>query len=746
VLGFGRLAQRDVAHLDDETHTLIDAYVQGINTFLDTHHSRLPLECALLRHEPEPWQVADVLLWGKVIAYSLSLNWIYEWHHARVAAALGEEQARALLPHIPESHIASMSENLFAQHGIGEEVAHSSAANAARNANGGRKNGSRPGLPGQHGNPGQGSNAWAVRGQRSASGKPLLASDPHLRLSLPSIWYEAHLEGGDYRVTGATFPGMPGVAIGHNEHIAWGVTNAMTDVQDLYIERFDPDDPLRYEWRGNWEQAELVREAIDVKGQSEPFIEEVRITRHGPVINPLLGEPEPPADVASEAEGEPAPTVETPPAETLALRWTGFDSSRSVQAALAVNRARNWQEFRTALADWDSPPQNFIYADVEGHYGYALAGTLPIRARGDGQFPVPGWDGRHEWKGTIPADALPAAYDPPDGLVFNSNNRITDASHPYHDVLHGSWMNDYRAMRIRSLLEATAHHDVQSFARMQADLLSLPGLHLARLVADLPLSEPLEVQARDLLVAWDGTLSADSTAGMIYVVLRRHLEHLAYAHLDEVPAAEVGMGLFQTNPAAEMLAQRSLPGILARIAAAQQPDEHREPHERHAWTEMMQEALRLTVAELRQRYGADPKGWKYGRAHTLTLRHVLGRSGFLAPLFNRGSWQMGGDLDTVWMGYVTSNPSEPSYIAPGYRQICDTGNWDASVSVLAGGQSGHPASRHYCDMMVLWLRGDYHPMLWSREQVEKHAAATLLLEPEPDTPDHEETVESGDDG
>jgi penicillin amidase len=735
VLGFGRLSQRDAERLDEETRLIFEAYVQGINAFLDSHHNRLPLEFVILRHHPRPWQVADLLAYSRLIAYSLSLNWEYELLNAHMVKMLGAERARALMLHYPADQPITVPENVFQRHGIGEEWLHTPAPSPNGS---GKPNGAR------HSPHGQGSNAWVVRGQRSTSGKPLLASDPHLKASMPAIWYEAHLEGGDYMVTGATLPGMPGVSIGHNQHIAWGVTSAMTDVQDLYIERFHAGDPLRYEWRGGWQQAELVREEIHVKGQAEPVIEEVRITRHGPVITPVVA-PAGSAFAADQQQAkheEEAETIEPAepysaaepdaPREALALRWTGSDSCTTIKAALALNRARNWSEFRAALVDWDTPPQNFIYADTAGHYGYVLSGRLPIRARGEGRLPVPGWSGEYEWTGYLSGSMLPAAYDPPDGLVINSNNPIAGKGYTYQHVIQGEWMNGYRALRIRELLDATPKHDVQSFAQIQNDLHSLPGLHLARLMADVPLSEPLELQAQTLLAEWDGMLDAVSVGGTIYAVLRHHLQRLAYADIHDLQDEQTSLGLFVEAPGSKILALRSLPGILARIEAAQGED-RADPWlgQERTWNGVLQECMRLTVADLSRHYGSDPKAWKYGRMHTLSLHHPLGKVGVLAPVFNRGHWPTGGDVDTVCMGYLSHNYHEPTYLGPIYRQICDTGNWENSISVIMGGQSGHPASRHYSDMAALWLRGEYHPMLWSREQVEAHTLATLILEPEP---------------
>ncbi len=718
-LGFSRLARRDLELLGDESHTAIEAYTRGVNGFLNTPRQRLPLEFTLLRHTPRPWEPIDVLVWGRVIALGLSDNWSDEVLNARIVALLGEERARELLPIYPDRHPLTVPAGISYASTIGEGALQAAAA-AAPFIN--------------QSISGHGSNAWVVGGMRSVSGKPLLANDTHLSLTIPSIWYAAHLEGGDYAVTGYTFPGAPGVLIGHNQRIAWGLTNGMIDTQDLYIERFHPDDPLRYEWQGNWEQAELVSEEIAVKGQP-PVTEQVRITRHGPLISSIAAPPEsllqPQRAVAATTATNGAHSPSAEYREELALRWTALEPMRIFQAVLRLNRARDWDEFRTALADWNTPPQNFVYADVDGHYGYALAGDVPIRVANHERLPVPGWSGAYEWQGYIPAAALPAAYDPPAGVVVTANNRIAGAAYAFSTALRGSWWNGYRAARIKELLGYTLRHDAQSFARIQCDLYSLPGRELASLLADLPLDDDLACQARDRLLAWNGDLSAESVGGAIYATLRYHLVRSAYAELGDLLRAQTALGVFGLIPG-NGLQVRALPFLLERIAAAEGP-ERRDPWLRggRTWNDVLRESLLLTVNELRERLGNDLNNWQYGRIHTLTLRHPLGAIPALAPIFNRGPWPIGGDADTVSMGYAPRDVAVgPTYNGPSQRLICDPSNWDASLCILPSGQSGHPGSRHYSDMAQRWRTGTFHPLLWSRNAVERHTIATLLLEPE----------------
>lgn len=704
VLGFSRVARQEAELLDPETRSILEAYVAGVNAFIEQNSHKLPLEFTLLRHKPRPWDLSDVLVWSKIMALNLSENWSSEVLRAQLVAALGPERAGALEPNYPDDLPLSVPEGAYYSVKLAED-----ALRMAREA---------VSFTGESGM-GQGSNAWVVGGQRSTTGRPLLANDPHLAISMPSLWYEVHLEGGDYAVSGASLPGLPCIVIGHNARIAWGVTNAMTDVQDLFIERFDPNDPLRYEYQGEWLRAELVRETIEVKGQSEPYIEEVRITRHGPIISTLVA-----GETQQAALAQRASELGAEGSLALAMRWTALEPSTILRSAVYLNKARSWEEFRAALADWNVPPQNFVYADVDGHFGYALAGAIPIRKQGDGRLPVPGWTGDYEWQGYIPADELPSVFDPEIGYAVTANNRIAGPSYPYH--LSSDWLNGYRAARIRELLEAKDRHDPESFARIHQDLLSLPGLAFIELAPRLRAESPIERAARDALSKWDGVLSAESVGGTLYATLRYHLQVCAMPEVGKPSETVIGLGTFAVLPST-MYLERALPDILERIKR----NDDAWLGEGRTWQQVLDEAWQLTIRELEDQLGSDVSHWRYGRIHSLTLRHVLGSVPALAPVFNRGPWPTGGDVDTVCMGNQHRDTAAgPVYVAPSYRQICDTADWDNSRSIIPSGQSGQPGSRHYNDQSQAWREGAYHPMLWSRNAIENATVSVLNLDPQ----------------
>ncbi|HBE26836.1 MAG TPA: penicillin acylase family protein, partial [Ktedonobacter sp.] len=310
------------------------------------------------------------------------------------------------------------------------------------------------------------SNNWVVDGTMSTTGSPILCNDPHLGQAAPSIWYECHLVARDLDVIGASFPGTAGVVIGHNQHIAWGITNAVSDVEDLYVEKFDPQNPYHYEFQGKWEAAQVIREEITVRGSETPLVEEVRITRHGPILTSLSQSSQSAQSDRNRKAGQNGSQTEQ--AElTLALRWTGLEQCTIISAVEKLNRATNWEEFKDALRDWDVPPQNMVYGDTEGNIGYVMAGAIPIRARGQNLLPSPGWTGEYEWTGFISFEELPQIYNPEQHFIITANNRVVDDSYPYY--ITNEWLNGYRAQRIRDLLTSKGKLAPEDMVAIQGD-------------------------------------------------------------------------------------------------------------------------------------------------------------------------------------------------------------------------------------------------------------------------------------
>ena len=696
-LGLHRAAEAASQQLSPHSRRILDAYVQGVNAFLQGNGHKLPVEFTLLRFTPEKWCVRDVLQWSKIQGWNLSGNWETEIIRAKLVAKLGVEKASKLESGYDPQHPLIVPPG--ADYG-----------------------GINLGLLEQYENmreltgfgPLGGSNNWVVDGTMTKSGLPLLCNDPHLGQSSPSLYFECHLVAGDIDVTGVSFPGAPGVVIGHNQHIAWGITNAISDVEDLYIEKFNPDNPHQYEFMGQWVDAEAFDEKIFVKGEPEPVIEQVLVTRHGPILTSL------------EHNGRKA--------LPLALRWTGFEQHNIVNAIQKINRATNWAEFRDGLRDWDVPAQNFVYADREGNIGYTLAGAIPIRAQGLALVPSPGWTGAYEWTGLVPFDELPQSYNPEQHFIVTANNRIVDDSYPYY-ITH-EWLNGYRAQRIRDLLANQSNLTVEDMVTIQADQYSLPAAEIVPILLRLTLTSttPLQRAALEILQTWDYTMTPESIGAAIYAVFQRKLGMIVFDPLlgDDHALTKEYMGAGSTIfSAMNGYAGRSTPLLIrllkerddswfANSAIANGP---------RTWAVALERAFEATLDELSTQLGRNILRWQYGAIHKMTCVHPLGTVKVLEKFFNRGPYPLGGDSDTVNVGASSYSAPQNVLSIPAYRQIVDLGDFENSRAIHLPGQSGHPASKHYDDFVPLWRANKYHPVYFDADTIERSAEGIIELSP-----------------
>jgi penicillin amidase len=526
---------------------------------------------------------------------------------------------------------------------------------------------------------------------------------------MPSIWYEIGLHCDPvspecpYNVVGASFASAPGVIIGHNDDIAWGVTNLGPDVQDLFIERLNPENPNQYEFEGEWREVEIIREEIQVAGEDEPVVALVRRTHHGPIIN----------DVAGGTEDDWSYGW-----QPLALSWTALEPGSVLSSVLMINKAQDWQSFREALRYWDVPSQNFVYADVEGNIGYQAPGRIPVRASGDGAMPVPGWSGEYEWIDTIPFDELPNAFNPPEGYIVTANNAVVSPDYPY--FLSRDWAPGYRAQRIKDLIEADDSLSLAEIQNIQFDPSPLYAQDILPYYEELNPSQPDVVQALNLLLGWDGRAVRDSSGAALFEMLRGKL-------VDAVFADELGEQLLDKLRGD---LSTSLVGLLPNSEARWFDDVKTEAVE--ARDEILLRALEMSVQKLNERLGAGPENWRWGDLHTATfVNQPLGQSG-IAPveaLFNRGPVEVDGAIATINnTAYSMSNPFGVVTV-PSYRQIIDLDDLGKSISMHTTGQSGHPFHAHYDDMIDPWRNGGYHPMLWNRQLIETVAESRLTLRP-----------------
>jgi penicillin G amidase len=647
-------AERELAACDPEAAALLEAYCEGVNAFLA--RGPRPFELRLARVRPEPWTPVDAHAPGAMLAMSLSGNWETELMRTRLRARLPEERVARLTASYPDDHPLIVDgelarEGLFLTRALRRLVA---------------------GLGG--------SNAFAVSGARTDSGLPLLANDPHLLLSIPGIWHAQHLvwEGGE--TWGFTVPGAPVVVLGRNRCVAWGLTTAMVDTQDLYVERFDREG--RYEADGEWLEPEVVREEIRVRRRREPVVEKIAVTRHGPVVVP----PEPGGG------------------EAFALRWSHHESGETLRSLLDLMDARSVAEADRALDRFAGPPHSFVLADTEGSIAFRLAGGPIPRRTGDGRDPVPGWNSAHEWGGYVAQKELPRTHDPASGLVVSANNRITAGIE-----IPGEYLSGYRAARLEALVRERERLTAADCERIMLDTFCAPGLELAGLVAGLETGDPLERRALDLLRDWDGDLGVESPAGAVYGALLEALERACYADAadPDVPISII---------------ERSRPALLRAVA---ERDDGFLPEGR-TWDEVLPGALAEAVRKL----GPDPERWRRGERHRLELRHALDGVRGLKGLLSRGPFPVGGDADTVRVFARAKAAGPNAMIGASMRAVYDLADADATRIALCPGQSGHPASPHYDDLLEGWLAGEYVPFATARTHVDELAEACLILTPE----------------
>jgi len=678
-IGLRRAAERDWREADAEERMALEAYSAGVNAYMA--RAKMPLEFTILRFRPEPWTPVDSLAFGRLFGWALTGNWdseiVRSWTIERFGAEVMAELetvypagAPVIVP--PGTEAKGVRPDLLEDLRQAEELV---------------------GLPKRGA-----SNNWAVDGTKSATGKPLLASDPHLTLSMPSIWWEMHVDSPDIKAAGVGLPGLPAVVMGHNDRIAWGMTAALVDGDDLFVEQVDPADAPRYRQNGKWSRGEVFREEIVVRKRNEPVVEEVLVTRHGPVISPAI-------------KGE---------TRTLSLKTVALEPAHQVKAMMRVMQAQNWEEFREALRLWPFPSLNFAYADVDGNIGYHLAGFAPVRGKGHGTVPAPGWTEDYDWKGFVPFDELPSAYNPKTHWVASANNKIADEKYPY--FLSAENADGFRQKRIVEMLEAKEKHSAGDFERMQVDQMSLAAKELVPLITALTPEDEWCRRAITFLKAWDYCVTADSVAACVYEaffthMVRRTLEEKLGSWSD-----------FFMGKGVHMLRPHTLFFFASHSWLMEKMREWSDWFEGKTWAEAMEEALVSAVGELRLRLGDEVSRWQWGRLHKQWFPHVLSARRGLDRIFNRGPVPMGGDANTVWQAaYAPYHGYEVNSFTASWRQIIDLADFNRSRATLPSGQSGHPGSRQYGDMVSMWRRGMYHPMLWDREQVEANARGRLEL-------------------
>lgn len=693
-LGVQRAAAAQWANVKGDEWRGMEAYAAGINAYLRDHLRARPPEYLLLGLKTEDWTPQDSMAWAVMMAWDLGGNWSTELLRLRLSLKLPIERINEVLPPYPGDKPLATADYaaLFRGLGLNGEVGKQALLAAPPS-----------------GIEGMGSNNWVVAGSHTESGKPLLANDPHLKLTSPALWYFARLEAPGLKVAGATMPGLPIVVLGQNERIAWGFTNTAPDVQDLYLERLKPEDPTQYQTPTGWAKFDTWEEVIKVKGEADVPVT-VRATRHGPVIS----------DAGEVGEGVTGPKGK--PAYALAMRWTALDADPgTVEAGLAFNRAGSVDEFIAASAKYTAPMQNMVVADRAGRIAFVAAGKVPLRSPENdlkGLVPAPGWDAHYDWTGLLPADQTPREIDPPRGWIATANQRIHPADYPH--FITSEWAVPYRQQRIEQLLAARPRHSRDSLAAIQSDELSLATVRLLPQLRAAQAAHPLAPAAQKELATFDGVMNADRAAPAIFYAWVRHLAEL-------VLADELGPDLYR-----QQLGNRAfrdaLEGVLERNDAWWCDNKATPVAETCA--QQSSEALKRALDELQARLGGNVSAWRWGALHIARSEHrPFSKVKALASWFELRS-PVGGDTYTVNVSRVGLRPDGTTgelYLdehGPSLRALYDLGDPKQSRFMHSSGQSGLVFSPWYRSFVQPWTAVQYVPV-WGSEE----ATHSLVLSP-----------------
>jgi penicillin amidase len=670
--------------LPDNLTPLFESFANGINAYLETHQDRLPLEFKLLCYKPEPWQLDDYLAILKVVNWGLSSGWEADLTAAKMLEKAGEEKLREAFPVWPDDGpliIPEQTKSLSALISAGHETMHLVKSLTAF---------SGPAA----------SNNWVVSGKKSITGRPILANDTHLALSNPSLWWEVHIVCPTINVSGFVLLGIPGIPVGHNLQVAWGVTNVMVDDVDFFIEEINPENPRQYWYKDHWEDMKIREEIMQVKGQ-EPVKTEILLTRHGPIVN----------DVKQGSQEQ-----------AISARWAFTEGLQSAQAAYLLAKAKDVGDVMEALRYWELPSQNFVFADTNGNIGYWCCATIPIRSKGDGLLPVPGWTGEYEWKGYVPFEERPHLLNPEQGFIATANSKIIGGGYPH--VIGHYWEPMDRIARIRQLLEAKEKISVDDVKRIHQDIYCVLASEITPHMIEVleqRFSDENAKKAKDILSGWYFMMDEDSVGACLFAVTLRKM-------MENIFRDELGEDLFEKYIKMVSFPPRAI-RMMVRKGSSPWFDNVNTP-EKETMEDIIASSLSQTLSELTEVIGDDMDTWTWGRIHTLTFEHALAKKKPLDWIFNLGPFPVGGDNLTVnKKQYPYEKPYRVNH-GVSQRMIVDLSNMDGALHVLPTGESGHLKSPHHRDQIDLYFSGEYHPAWTNRADVEKNSEGILILRPE----------------
>ncbi len=679
----GPTVKADYEAVNSDTRAMLDAYAAGVNAFIQTTGS-LPIEYGLIDGKPELWQPWDCLAVFKVRHIMMGVFEGKLWR-AHLVNTLGPEKAANLLRGYQPGHLLIIPPGAEYDGTIADGLkflSEGASAVAYEDAD-------------------AGSNNWVLSGSRTASGKPLLAGDPHRGLDTPNVYYQNHITCPEFNVVGLSFPGFPGFPhFGHNDSVAWCVTHAGADYQDVYIERFRKDDASLYEFNDEWKQAEVRHEVIEVRG-GQPVEMDVTVTQHGPVI-----------------EGDPSTGY------GLAFKYTATAGlNRGSECILRMIKASSADELDEAMREWVDPCNNFVFADAHGNIGYLNRGEVPVRPMANAWLPVPGWTDDYEWRGRIPFEELARSSNPDTGYIVTANNRIVGKDYPHYVAL--SFAPEYRARRIIERVKTLNNVTVDDMASIHADRVSIPAQTYAKLLSHIEPLDELSAQAKEKLAAWDGSMERDAVAPTIYSAFRLRLHRLILNHLLGDSVAEEALSATGRGAPGH---RRDLESLF--VTMAQKNDTSTLPPGED-WKSLSARALADGIADLGQRLGEDMDSWRWGTIHRTLPQHTLSPSfPELSSLLDPPSVPMGGDGDTPQAGsYSPDNPFVMAGMAVA-RYVFDTADWGNSRWIVPLGASGHPGSPHYADQSSTWGELQLIPMLYDWELIKANAESRQTLSPD----------------
>ncbi len=676
-LGFTKIAEESIPLLSSHLRKALENYARGVNSYISTlDDANLPVEFKILQYKPRQWKPTDTITIGKILSDALSNTWRNDLLRASFQKNLSAEKyADATQTVTPYDVI------LFGKDGDKVEGQKSKIKSQivvtdrdlqmAENDYKNRQNSlERIGLFAEEL---AASNNWVISGKKTANGKPILSNDPHLQAAAPGIWYMAHLSTVDLRMAGVTFPGVPGIVLGHNDSIAWGATNVGPDVQDLYLETFNEEG--KYKTPKGWETPKVRKEEIKVKkGLMSPETETVSIdvveTRNGVIYTEEGG-------------------------QKFALKWTARDpKNQEFEVFYLLNRAKNWTEFRNALQTYGGATQNFVYADTKGNIGWTAAGRIPIRKTGDGAFPYDGSTDDGEWIDYIPFAELPQLYNPTSGFIVTANQRIVGTDYKYQQISRDI-ATPWRARRIYDQINANSKITFGDVTNILRDVYSLPHTMLAKEITNL---EAASTETLAVLKKWDGKMSADSQGALLINAIRNQIA-------DKIAEDNKSMPSY-------IVRERILPLILKDKPAGWLPKGF------SSYVELFKTADKLARESLQKQFGEDQSKWVWGAIFKANFPHPLAA----APL-------IGGQFTTPNVGIDGSGVTPNVGSSVSMRHITSPNNWDNTRFVIPLGQSGDPKSSHYKDQFDSWNQGELPVFPFSKTAVEKAAKNSLVLQP-----------------